>query len=69
MRTFSVKKIPLVELKYLKRGGIMLGCTFFGHRDCPQTIRPKLRERLIYLITNHGVDMFYVGHQYYIFSK
>ena len=41
----------------------MPGCTFFGHRDCPETIKPKLREVLIDLITNHGVDMFYVGHQ------
>ena len=38
-------------------------CTFFGHRDCPDTIKPKLKETLIDLITNHGVDMFYVGHQ------
>lgn len=38
-------------------------CTFFGHRDCPDTIKPKLRETLIDLITNYSVDMFYVGHQ------
>ena len=38
-------------------------CTFFGHRDCPGTIKPKLSEVLVELITNHGVDMFYVGHQ------
>ena len=38
-------------------------CTFFGHRDCPNVIKPKLREVLIDLITNHDVDMFYVGHQ------
>lgn len=36
-------------------------CTFFGHRDCPETIKPKLRTVLVDLITNHGVDMFYVG--------
>ena len=41
----------------------MPGCTFFGHRDCPEFIRMKLREVLIDLITSHGVDMFYVGHQ------
>ena len=41
----------------------MANCTFFGHRDCPETIKPKLREVLVDLITNHGVDMFYVGHQ------
>ena len=41
----------------------MATCTFFGHRDCPDTIKPKLREVLIDLITNHGADVFYVGHQ------
>lgn len=38
-------------------------CTFFGHRDCPTTIKPKLREVLIDLIENHDVDAFYVGQQ------
>ena len=41
----------------------MAACTFFGHRECPDTIKPKLREVLIDLIVNHGVDMFYVGNQ------
>ena len=41
----------------------MLICTFFGHRDCPDTIRTKLREVLVELIANHGVEMFYVGNQ------
>ena len=41
----------------------MAACTFFGHRDCPDTIKPKLRETLIELITSQGVDMFYVGNQ------
>ncbi len=38
-------------------------CTFFGHRDCPETIKPQLRSTLIELIENHNVDMFYVGNQ------
>lgn len=38
-------------------------CTFFGHRDCPSSIKPKLREVLIDLIENYGADMFYVGQQ------
>ena len=41
----------------------MAACTFFGHRDCLDTIKPKLKETLIDLITKHSVDMFYVGHQ------
>jgi len=38
-------------------------CTFFGHRDCPETIKKRLREVLVDLITNNDVDMFYVGNQ------
>ena len=41
----------------------MSACTFFGHRDCPSSIEPKLREVLIDLISIHDVDMFYVGQQ------
>ena len=41
----------------------MAVCTFFGHRDCPETIKPYLREVLVDLITNKGVDTFYVGNQ------
>ena len=38
-------------------------CTFFGHHDCPSSIKVKLRDTLISLIENHAVDMFYVGRQ------
>ena len=41
----------------------MVSCTFFGHRDCPDSIKPQLRDLLIDLIANHDVDMFYVGNQ------
>lgn len=41
----------------------MQACTFFGHRNCPEAIVPKLREVLIDLITVHGVTRFYVGNQ------
>ena len=41
----------------------MSACTFFGHRDCPDDLKHSLRTVIIDLITNHGVDMFYVGHQ------
>lgn len=41
----------------------MAACTFFGHRDCPDTVKEKLRESLTDLIEHHGVHMFYVGHQ------
>ena len=38
-------------------------CTFFGHCDCPSSIKHKLREVLIDLIDNHAAVMFYVGQQ------
>ena len=41
----------------------MFACTFFGHRDCPASIRPKLRAALTELIEEQGVDRFYVGQQ------
>ena len=41
----------------------MSACTFFGHCDCPSSIKSKLRKVLIDLIESHAVDMFYVGQQ------
>lgn len=41
----------------------MAACTFFGHRDCPSSIKGKLYEEVERLICNHGVDTFYVGTQ------
>ena len=41
----------------------MSSCTFFGHRDCPVTILPALQDAIIQMISNHGVDRFYVGNQ------
>lgn len=41
----------------------MKACTSFGHRDCPETIKLRLREVLTDLIINNGVDTFYVGNQ------
>ena len=38
-------------------------CTFFGHRDTPDTVRPLLREVLLDLIEHHGAKQFYVGNQ------
>ncbi len=36
-------------------------CTFFGHRDCPSSIKPKLKQALVHLIETQSVDTFYVG--------
>ena len=38
-------------------------CTFFGHRDTPDSIRPVLHNTLINLIETQGTDTFYVGNQ------
>ena len=38
-------------------------CTFFGHRDAPDTVRPLLREILTDLIERQHVTSFYVGNQ------
>ena len=43
----------------------MVVCTFIGHRECPETIKTKLRDTLIELIENRAVDLFYVGNQGY----
>lgn len=37
--------------------------SFFGHRDCPDEIKSKLRTILVDLITDRDVNMFYVGNQ------
>lgn len=36
-------------------------CTFFGHRDILEDIKPALRQTIIHLIKNYSVDTFYVG--------
>ena len=41
----------------------MPSCTFFGHRDCPDSLKSSLQSVVIDLITKHDVDMFYVGNQ------
>lgn len=39
------------------------GCTFFGHRDSPASIRPQLRALLVEWVEQQGVTAFYVGSQ------
>ncbi len=38
-------------------------CTFFGHRDTPAQIKPRLRQVITDLIEHHGVTQFNVGNQ------
>lgn len=39
----------------------MASCTFFGHRDCPSSIRGVLSAEIERLIDEKGADTFYVG--------
>ena len=41
----------------------MAACTFFGHRDCPESIKVNLKKEIERLICNQQVDTFYVGTQ------
>ena len=38
-------------------------CCFFGHRDTPSSVRPKLTDVIMDLIEERGVIDFYVGNQ------
>ena len=38
-------------------------CTFFGHRDCPDSIRANLYQAVVHMIEENNVDRFYIGHQ------
>ena len=38
-------------------------CTFFGHRDAPESVLSLLREVVLDLIEQKGVTQFYVGNQ------
>lgn len=41
----------------------MDACTFFGHRECSDTVKCNLRKVIMELIAIYGVEMFYVGNQ------
>lgn len=40
---------------------IFVKCTFFGHRDAPDSVKPFLYTAIESLIISNGVDSFYVG--------
>lgn len=41
----------------------MSSCTFFGHKDCSQSILERLCKEIENLIVNNDVSTFYVGTQ------
>lgn len=38
-------------------------CTFFGHKDTPESVKQDLYAAIENLIVEHGVETFYVGNQ------
>ena len=48
---------------FLRIGVIMKSCSFFGHRDTPQTekLKQKVKETVEHLIVEEGVDAFLFG--------
>ena len=38
-------------------------CTFFGHSNCPDSIKADIYDSIIYLIENKNVTTFLVGNQ------
>lgn len=49
-----------MSILFFKKGVFYMKCAFFGHRDAPSSIKPRLDEAIFNLISN-GVDEFYVG--------
>lgn len=39
----------------------MKACTFFGHRDAPDTLKSSIKEKISELIIERGVERFYIG--------
>ena len=38
-------------------------CSFFGHKDAPQSLYPKIREGIEKLILQQNIESFMVGNQ------
>lgn len=38
-------------------------CCFFGHSNCPNNIRQKLKEEIVKMMDGPESVMFYIGHQ------
>lgn len=36
-------------------------CTFFGHKDTPQSVKEKIKKTIMHLIDNDGIVEFYLG--------
>lgn len=58
IRTRTYNDLNLIRIQV-----IAMTCCFFGHKDSPSTIAPKLERVLTDLIVTQGVDSFIMGHQ------
>ncbi len=38
-----------------------MNCTFFGHNDCPYTVKERIKEEITNLYLNYNIKHFYVG--------
>lgn len=58
-----LKTILFLVSSFLLAGGFMKTCSFFGHRDTPQTeeLKQKVRKTVERLIVEEGVDTFLFG--------
>ena len=43
------------------KGEFYMVCTFFGHKDAPDSIKNELKSAINHLVNLYGVRMFYVG--------
>lgn len=47
----------------LSKGDAAVVCSFFGHKDAPQSLYPEIKANIELLITQRNVDSFMVGNQ------
>lgn len=48
---------------FLSKGDAAVVCSFFGHKDAPQSLHPEIKAHIELLITQRNVDSFMVGNQ------
>lgn len=49
--------------QFESEGDTAVVCSFFGHREAPQSLYPEIKENIEYLIAQRKVDCFMVGNQ------
>lgn len=41
----------------------MTCCCFFGHHDCPDAVKPLIRQKIVEIYEKHPDTVFYIGNQ------